>query len=131
MKKYIEKVKRRAKSLKTEIRAVYLAYTKHKLPWYAKLLAALVIAYALSPIDIIPDFIPVLGLLDDVILLPLGIALLIKIIPSDVMEECRRQAQNASKEKLPKNYLVAVLIILLWIVILALIIYKIIRAASG
>ena len=128
MKKYIEKVKRRAKSLKTEIYAIYLAYTKHRLPWYAKVLATLIIAYALSPIDLIPDFIPVLGLLDDIALLPLGIALLIKIIPPDVMEQCRREAESRQKEKLPKNYLMAALIILLWTGIAALITYKIIKA---
>ena len=106
--------------------AVYLAYTAHKLPWYAKALAALVIAYALSPIDLIPDFIPVLGLLDDVLLLPLGIALLIKIIPAQVMQECREQAEKMGKEKLPKNYLMAALIILFWVGILAFIAYKIV-----
>ena len=127
VKKYIEKVKCRAKSLKTETRALYLAYTKHRLPWYAKVLAALVI----SPIDLIPDFIPVLGLLDDLILLPLGIALLIKIIPPEVMEECRGQARIIEKEKLPKNYLMAALVILLWAGIAALITYKIIKAFAG
>ena len=130
MKKYLEKVKRRAKSLKTEIRAVYIAYTRHRLPWYAKALAALVVAYALSPVDLIPDFIPVLGLLDDIILLPLGIALLIKLIPPDVMAECREEAKEGEKEKLPKNYLMAALVILLWAGIAALVIYKVIKAVS-
>ena len=97
-------------------------------PWYAKLLAALVIAYALSPVDLIPDFIPVLGLLDDLLLLPLGIMLLVKLIPPEVMEECREQAKNAGKEKLPGNYFMAALIILLWVGILALVTYKIIKA---
>ena len=77
----LEKLKRWAKSLKTQIYALYLAYTKHKIPWYAKLAAGAVIAYALSPIDLIPDFIPVLGLLDDLILLPLGIFLVSKNNP--------------------------------------------------
>ncbi len=120
----IKKLKKWADAVKTQIYAVYLAYTQHKIPWYAKLMALLVIAYALSPIDLIPDFIPIFGLLDDLILLPLGIALVVKLIPKDVWEDCTRKAQ---KEKLPKNYFAAAVIILIWIGILTLIIVKIIE----
>ena len=126
----LKKLKDKARSLKNEIHAIYLAYTKHKLPWYVKVLAALVIAYALSPIDLIPDFIPVLGLLDDIILLPLGIALLIKLIPPDVMEQCRAQARYADKEKLPKNYFAAAVFVIIWTGIIFLIAYKIVKAMS-
>lgn len=126
----LNRLKENAKGLKNEIYAVYLAYTKHKLPWYAKVLAALVMAYALSPIDLIPDFIPVLGILDDLILLPLGIALLIKIIPPEVMNECRKEVQNAGKEKLPKNYLMAAVFVLIWAGLIFLIVYKVANALS-
>ena len=126
----LRKFQDKAKRLKNEIHAVYLAYTKHKLPWYAKVLAAAVMAYALSPIDLIPDFIPILGLLDDLILLPLGIALLIKLIPPEVMEECREQAQNEGKGKLPKNYLMAAVFVLIWAGVIFLVVYKIIKSLS-
>ena len=89
---------------------------KHpRTPWYAKVLAALIVGYALSPIDLIPDFIPVLGYLDDLIIVPAGIALLIKIIPRDVLEECRSRAQSDLANRKPKNWVAAVLIVLIWL----------------
>ena len=123
-----EGLKDKARKLKTEIYAIYIAYTRHKIPWYAKLLAVTVLAYALSPIDLIPDFIPVLGYLDDLVLLPLGIALIIKLIPPDVMGQCRAQARAMGEKKLPRNYVMAAVIILLWAGIAALIIYKAVGA---
>lgn len=123
----LSKFKKWDNDLKRDLYAIYLAYTKHKLPWHAKILAIVVLAYALSPIDLIPDFIPVLGYLDDLIILPLGIALLIKVIPEDIIKECKKEAENAIKEKLPKNYVAAVLIIAFWIGIVVLIAYKIIK----
>ena len=86
--------KERANNLKRDIHALYLAKNDPRVPWYAKLLAVLIIAYALSPIDLIPDFIPVLGLLDELVLLPVGILLLLKMIPPGVMEEYRRTAAS-------------------------------------
>ena len=85
-------LKERAKQLKTDIPAVFLALKKRETPWTAKLLAALTIGYALSPIDLIPDFIPVLGYLDDLIILPAMVALTVRLIPAAVMEDCRAQA---------------------------------------
>ncbi len=82
--------KERAKELKTEIHALLIAYRDPRTPWLAKGLVLLVVAYALSPIDLIPDFIPLLGYLDDLILLPLGIALAIRLIPMDVLDEARK-----------------------------------------
>ena len=122
----LERLKEKARKLKAEINAIYLAYTRHEIPWYAKLLAVVILAYALSPVDLIPDFIPVLGYLDDLLLLPLGIALLIKLIPPDVMEQCRAEAKEMSGKKLPRNYVMAVIIILLWAGIAALVIYAIV-----
>ena len=101
--------------LQSEIVALYLAYKHRRTPWYAKVLAALVIGYALSPIDFIPDFIPVIGYLDDLIIVPAGIILLIKIIPRDVLEECRAKAQSDFLNKKPKNWIAAFIIILIWL----------------
>ena len=109
--------KRRARELKREIYAIYLAYKDPRVPWYAKLLAACVVAYAFSPIDLIPDFIPVLGYLDDLILVPLGIYFVLKLIPDDVMSECREKARALSGEKRPTNYLAATVIIAAWILL--------------
>ena len=83
-----------ARRLKREVRALYLAYRDPRTPWYGRMLAALVVAYALSPIDLIPDPIPVLGYLDDLILIPLGVALALRMIPREVMAECRAQAER-------------------------------------
>ena len=109
--------KERAKNLKRDIHALYLAKNDPRVPWYAKLLAALIIAYALSPIDLIPDFIPVLGLLDDLVLLPAGILLLLKMIPPGVMEEYRRKA-TSTPFTLSKNKTAAVFIAAIWVALL-------------
>lgn len=85
----------RARQLKTEIPALYLALRRSETPWYAKALAALTVAYALSPIDLVPDFIPVLGYLDDILLLPALAALTIRCVPRAVMEQCRAQAKTS------------------------------------
>ncbi|MFH0872675.1 MAG: YkvA family protein [bacterium] len=87
-------------------------------PWYAKAFAALVLGYALSPIDLIPDFIPVLGYLDDLVIVPAGIALLLKMILREVLEDCREKAPNAPREKL-RNWTAGAIIILIWIVAIA------------
>jgi uncharacterized membrane protein YkvA (DUF1232 family) len=89
--------KQRAREMRRDIHALYLAYRHPCTPWYAKALAAAVVAYAFSPIDLIPDFIPVLGYLDDLILVPAGIVLAIMLIPAPVMAECRRKAAQSSE----------------------------------
>jgi uncharacterized membrane protein YkvA (DUF1232 family) len=109
-----QKWRQAARALKTETLALYLAYKHPRTPWYAKGFAGLVVAYAFSPLDLIPDFIPVLGYLDDLVLVPLGVALALKMIPPDVMEECRAQAGESSSSK-PTSHLAVVLIIALWI----------------
>ena len=88
----LEKLKRWAEILRGNIKALSLARKDPRVPWVAKAVLVLVVAYALSPIDLIPDFIPVLGLLDDLILLPLGIALAIRLMPKDVWAECQLRA---------------------------------------
>jgi len=105
----------KSKKLKSEVYALYLASKHPRTPWYAKLLTVLIIGYALSPIDLIPDFIPVLGYLDDLILVPLGIALLIKIIPRDILEESRAKADADLSKRKPKSWVAAVIIVLIWL----------------
>jgi uncharacterized membrane protein YkvA (DUF1232 family) len=110
--------KTRAKQLRAEVVALYLASKHPRTPWYAKVLAALIVGYALSPIDLIPDFIPVVGYLDDFIIVPAGIALLIKIIPRDVLEECRAKAQSDLLGNKSKNWVAGGVIVLIWLVAL-------------
>jgi len=110
----ISRISSRAKQLKSEIHALYLASKDPRTPWYAKAVAAFVIAYALSPIDLIPDFIPVLGYLDDLIIVPAGVALLIKMIPKEVLEDCRDRARSRPLKK-RQNWIAAIMIILIWL----------------
>lgn len=123
-KTWISAAKQKAKKIKKDLGALYLAYKRPDVPIYAKIAAILVVGYALSPIDLIPDFIPVLGYLDDLILVPLGITLAIKLIPKDIMEECRQEAENVFSKGKPKNWVAGAIIIGIWIAIVALIIYK-------
>lgn len=116
----IERFKERVRHLKSETYALYLAARHPKTPWYAKLFVAGVVAYALSPIDLIPDFVPVLGYLDDLILVPLGIAIAMKLIPPDVMAECRLRAQEAEAGGRPVSRVAAAIIIAVWILLAAL-----------
>ena len=110
----VETLKSKAGELKRNIFALYLAMRDPRTPWYAKGVAALIVAYALSPIDLIPDFIPILGYIDDLFLLPLGIWFVLKMIPPEVMAECRTKAA-ASKGKLPRNWWIAAAIVVLWL----------------
>ena len=113
-----EKVlKERAQKLKTDIPAIFLALKDKDTPILAKLLAGITVAYALSPVDLIPDFIPVLGYLDDLILLPALAALTIKLVPDEVMEHCREQSQDLWKDGKPKKFRYAIPIILIWVLI--------------
>ena len=107
--------KQKAKRLKTEVYALYLACKDPRVPWYARALAVVVVGYALSPIDLIPDPIPVLGYLDDLILLPLGILLVIKMIPQEVLADCRQQALKMQNKSKPKNRIAGAIIIIIWI----------------
>ena len=114
----IDKWKQRAQDLKKETCALVLAYKDPRTPWYAKMLTGIVVAYAFSPIDLIPDFIPVLGYLDDLILVPLGISAAIKMVPPDVLAECRVKAQIEMGKSKPVNWAAAVVIGLIWLSIL-------------
>jgi uncharacterized membrane protein YkvA (DUF1232 family) len=112
--------KRRARQLKSETYALLLAYRDPRVPWYAKVFAALVVAYAFSPMDLIPDFVPVLGYLDDLLLVPLGIALAFKMIPPAVVAESRLKAQEALSEQRPRNWIAAGIIVVIWLLLVAL-----------
>ena len=126
----LRKWKEWAKRIKRQITALYLAYRDPRVPWYAKLFIAVVVAYAFSPIDLIPDFIPVLGYLDDMILLPLGIALAIRMIPKSVMADCYERAGSlVSGGK--KNWIAGGIIIAVWIAVLLPVLLIVIRRVKG
>ena len=122
----MSKLTDRAKKLKTDIPAVFLALKEKKTPWYAKIIAAIVVVYALSPIDLIPDFIPVLGYLDDLILLPALIACCVKCIPSEVFASCRSRAQGLWGNGKPEKWYYAIPFALIWIAVFALIVVALI-----
>jgi uncharacterized membrane protein YkvA (DUF1232 family) len=112
---FLEWFKQRARRLKAETLALYLAARHPGTPWYAKLFVAAIVAYAFSPIDLIPDFVPVLGYVDDLILIPLGISLAVKMVPSSVLTECRARAQEVILNGKPTSRLAAAVIVLVWI----------------
>lgn len=119
-------LKEKAKKLKTDIPAVFLALKRKETPWYAKIVAAIVVVYALSPIDLVPDFIPVLGYLDDIIILPALIALTLKLIPKSVFLECQIQSEGMWQNGKPKKWYYAIPFVLIWVTVIALIVIAII-----
>jgi uncharacterized membrane protein YkvA (DUF1232 family) len=124
--------KRWAEWLKSETYALYLAYRDPRVPWYAKLFAALVVGYAFSPIDLIPDPIPVLGYLDDLILVPLGVALAVRMIPEDVLSESRQKAQEmVERGERPVSRAAAAVIVVLWLALAVLGILVVVRMVWG
>ena len=107
----LAELKQRAHHLKAETFALYLAARDPRTPWYAKLLVAGIVAYAVSPIDLIPDFVPVLGYLDDLILIPAGIALAIKLVPDSVLADCRAKTQETLENGKPVSRVAGVVIV--------------------
>jgi len=128
---FVDRWKDRARQLRIEVHALYLAYKDPRVPWYAKAVAALVVGYALSPIDLIPDFIPVLGYLDDLVLVPLGVALVLKLMPKPVLDECRETAKKLADQDAPKNWGAAGIIIAVWLLCVAWIIVALLRTIRG
>lgn len=116
----MQRVKAWARALKVEAYAVYLAARHPRTPWYARLVALLTAAHTFSPIDLIPDFIPVLGYLDDLLIVPLGLWLALRLIPPDVMVECRQQAQVWAEK--PVSRLGAALVLTIWLLGLGLLV---------
>jgi uncharacterized membrane protein YkvA (DUF1232 family) len=108
-------LKERARRLKSEVFALYLAARHPGTPWYAKLFLIAIVAYALSPIDLIPDFIPVLGLVDEIVLLPFAIVLAVKMVPAGVMSECRARASQHEQSDSRMGRVGAVLVVLVWL----------------
>src|SRR5512140_918665 len=122
----IQRIRQWARLARRDVYAVYRAARDPRVPWYAKALAALVAGYALSPIDLIPDFIPVLGYLDDVILVPLGIAVVIRLIPPEVMAEHREVA--AAAQERPVSRVAAIVVISAWVVAVAVCVWLLARS---
>jgi len=110
----LDAVKQWAKALKRDVLALWLAARDARTPWLAKIVAGFVAAYALSPIDLIPDFIPILGFLDDLVIVPIGIAIAVRLIPTPLMAEFREQA--LARASRPRSFIAAGLIIMVWFV---------------
>jgi uncharacterized membrane protein YkvA (DUF1232 family) len=126
----MQQLKTRARALKADTYALYLAARHKDTPWYAKAFTACVAAYALSPIDLIPDFIPVVGYLDDLILVPLGLAVAVKMVPPAVMCQCREQARERMASGKPVSRAGAAFIVLIWLAALLLAgwwVYEVVR----
>ena len=107
--------KQRARQLKRDTYALYLAYRDPRVPWHARLFAACVVGYAFSPIDLIPDFVPIVGYLDDLVLVPLGVVLALRMIPPAVWAECRAKSEQALRDGKPVSWVAAVVIVLVWL----------------
>jgi uncharacterized membrane protein YkvA (DUF1232 family) len=111
----LSSLKQRARHLKSETLALWFAARHPGTPWYAKLLVACIVAYALSPIDLIPDFVPILGYLDDLILIPLGIVLAVRMIPPSILEECRAKAQEVTASAQTGSRVAGIIIVCVWL----------------
>lgn len=125
----IATLRRRAGELKRETHALYLAYRDPRTPWIARIVAGCVVAYAFSPLDLIPDFVPVLGYLDDLVLVPLGVALALRLIPPAVMADCRERAREATDR--PHNWAAAAAIVAIWLGLAALAVAWAVRTCRG
>jgi uncharacterized membrane protein YkvA (DUF1232 family) len=123
----VARLKDRANALKVETYALYLAARDPRTPWYAKTLVGLVVAHTFSPIDLIPDFIPVLGYLDDLIIIPAGIWLALKMIPPEVIAESRKKANAALQSEKPTSWVAAVVIVCIWLILTTLFVILLIR----
>ena len=114
-------------ALRRDTLALYLAARHPRTPWYAKALAAFLAAYLLSPIDLIPDFVPVLGYLDDLVVVSLGLVIVVRLVPPDVMDECRKRAAETFASGRPVSKTAAAVVILVWIVALVMIAVFVVR----
>ena len=120
-----------AKRLKSDVYAIYLAARHPRVPWYAKALAVLVAAYAFSPIDLIPDFVPVLGYLDDLVIVPLGIALVIRLIPKPVWQECLDEARSNPGARARAGWVAAAGIVLFWLLLIIWLVHRFLTRYAG
>jgi uncharacterized membrane protein YkvA (DUF1232 family) len=125
--KWLENWKETAEELEKQVFALYLAFRHPRTPWYAKALALAVTAHTLSPIDLIPDFIPVLGYLDDLVIVPLGIFLVMKMVPPEVMAECRNRAAEMQAEGALQFRWMGPVVVFLWLVALAVVVTVVVK----
>lgn len=112
----LTKLKTKAKELKRETYTLYLVYKDSRVSWWKRLFLGVVIGYAVCPIDLIPDFIPVIGYLDDLILVPIGISIALKLIPREIIEECRKKAREGKNKEVPVGKKATLVIISIWII---------------
>ena len=119
--------KRRAQQLSSCTYTLYLAYCHPRTPWYAKVFAALIVGYVFSPIDPIPDFIPGVGLLDEMVVVPIGILIAAKMIPPDVFAECREKAREVEEGEKPVSHVAAVAVVAIWLLCVALAVFLAVR----
>lgn len=126
-----EALRRRARLLRTETFALYLAARDPRTPMYARLLVVAIAAYALSPIDLIPDFVPILGYLDDLILIPLGIAIAIKMVPPEVLADCRARAREAGATARPVSRLAGAAVVVIWLALTAVVLWSVYEAFAA
>ena len=123
----LETWKRRARQLSAQTYALYLAYRHPRTPWYAKVFAALVVGYVFSPIDPIPDVIPGVGLLDEIVVVPIGVLIAAKMIPRQVMEECEEKAREMAEGEKPVSRVAAVVVVAVWMLSVALAVFLALR----
>jgi uncharacterized membrane protein YkvA (DUF1232 family) len=123
----LEAWKQRARQLSAQTYALYLAYRDPRTPWYAKLFAALIVGYVFSPIDPIPDFIPGVGLLDEMVVVPVGVWIAAKMIPRQVMEECQEKAREMAEGEKPVNRVAAVVVVAVWLLCVGLAVFLALR----
>ena len=123
----LEMWKQRARRLSAQAYALYLAYRHRRTPWYAKVFAALIVGYVFSPIDPIPDFIPGVGLLDEMVVVPIGVLLAAKMIPPDVFKECREKAREVAEGEKPVSRVAAMVIVAVWVLCVALAVFLALR----
>jgi uncharacterized membrane protein YkvA (DUF1232 family) len=123
----LEAWRQRARQLSAQTYALYLAYRHPRTPWYAKVFAALVVGYVFSPIDPIPDFIPVVGLLDEMVVVPIGVLIAAKMIPREIMEECQEKAREVAEGEKPISRVAAVVVVAVWLLCVALAVFLAMR----
>ena len=123
----LETWKWRARELTAQTYALYLAYRHPRTPWYAKVFAALVVGYVFSPVDSIPDFIPVVGFLDEMVVVPISVALAAKLVPPDVFVECREKARGVAEGEKPVSRVVAVVVVAVWLLFVAFAVFLALR----
>jgi uncharacterized membrane protein YkvA (DUF1232 family) len=123
----LEAWRRRARQLSAQTYTLYLAYRHPRTPWYAKVFAALIVGYVFSPIDPIPDFIPGVGLLDEMVVVPIGVLIAAKMIPPDVLAECREKAREVAKGEKPVSRVAAVVVVAVWLLCVAVAVFLALR----